>query len=94
MSSHFKWALTHFVFGVLLIVMGIVDLGLCNYTFWSIGSGGFFVIFCGVWVGISLAILCCKRKENKVTYFSLHQVFKGQKVRSEPFLTVCTRVRS
>ena len=51
MSSHFKWALTHFVFGVLFIVMGIVDLGLYNYTFWFVGSGGLFVIFCGVWVG-------------------------------------------
>ena len=28
MSSHLKCALTHVVFGVLLFVMGIVDLGL------------------------------------------------------------------
>ena len=49
MSSHFKCALTHVVFGVLLIVMGIVDLGLNYGEFW-IGLR-FFVIFCGVWVG-------------------------------------------
>ena len=47
-----SWALTHFVFGVLLIVMGIVDLGLnFNGSFWFIAPSAFFVIFCGVWVG-------------------------------------------
>ena len=49
MSSHFICRLTHVVFGVLLFVMGIVDLGL------SLGDVfiglRFFVIFCGVWVG-------------------------------------------
>ena len=49
MSSHFKCGLTHVVFGVLLFVMGIVDLGL------SLGDVfillRIFVIFCGVWVG-------------------------------------------
>ena len=49
MSSHFKCGLTHVVFGVLLFVMGIVDLGL------SLGDVfiglRLFVIFCGVWVG-------------------------------------------
>ena len=52
MSSYFKLALTHFVFGVLLIVMEIVDLGLNqNDSFWILAPGAFFVIFCGVWVG-------------------------------------------
>ena len=49
MSCHFKCGLTHVVFGVLLFVMGIVDLGL------SLGDVfiglRLFVIFCGVWVG-------------------------------------------
>ena len=72
MSIHFKCALTHVVFGVLLIAMGIVDLRLNYGKFW-LGPSGFFVIFCGVWVG-KLSPLCCKRKENKVTYFSLHHV--------------------
>jgi len=49
MSSHFKCALTHVVFGVLLCVMGIVDLGL-NFGDIFIGLR-FFVIFCGLWVG-------------------------------------------
>ena len=49
MSSHFKCGLTHVVFGVLLFVMGIVDLGL-NFGDFFIGLR-FFVIFCGVWVG-------------------------------------------
>ena len=49
MSSHFKCGLTHVVFGVLLFVMGIVDLGL-NFGVFFIGLR-FFVIFCGVWVG-------------------------------------------
>ena len=49
MSSHFKCGLTHVVFGVLLFVMGIVDLGLSFGDFF-IGLR-FFVIFCGVWVG-------------------------------------------
>ena len=49
MSSHFKCALTHVVFGVLLFVMGIVDLGL-NFRDVFMGLR-FFVIFCGVWVG-------------------------------------------
>ena len=49
MSSHFKCGLTHIVFGVLLFVMGIVDLGL-NFGVFFIGLR-FFVIFCGVWVG-------------------------------------------
>ena len=71
MSSHFKCALTHVFFGVLLFVMGIVDLRLGN--FWT--GLGFFVIICGVWVGkLSYFCQCCKRKENKVTYFSLHQL--------------------
>ena len=49
MSSHFICRLTHVVFGVLLFVMGIVDLGL-NFGDFFIGLR-FFVIFCGVWVG-------------------------------------------
>ena len=49
MSSHFICRLTHVVFGVLLFVMGIVDLGL-NFGVFFIGLR-FFVIFCGVWVG-------------------------------------------
>ena len=49
MSSHFKCGLTHVVFGVLLFVMGIVDLGL-NFGDFFIGLR-FFVIFCGVLVG-------------------------------------------
>ena len=49
MSSHFKCGLTHVVFGVLLFVMGIVDLGL-NFGDFFIGLR-LFVIFCGVWVG-------------------------------------------
>ena len=74
MSSHLKCALTHVVFGVLLFVMGIADLGVNLYGgYWT----GFriFVLVCGVWVG-KLRYFCqwCKREENKVTYFSLHQV--------------------
>ena len=49
MPSHFICGLTHVVFGVLLFVMGIVDLGL-NFGAFFIGLR-FFVIFCGVWVG-------------------------------------------
>ena len=49
MSSHLKCALTHVVFGVLLFVMGIVDLGL-NFADVFILLR-IFVIFCGVWVG-------------------------------------------
>ena len=49
MSSHFKCAVTHVVFGVLLFVMGIVDIGLNLGDFW-IGLK-FFVIVCGLWVG-------------------------------------------
>ena len=49
MSSHFKCALTHVFFGVLLFVMGIVDLRL-NYGDFLAGFR-FFVIICGVWVG-------------------------------------------
>ena len=50
MSIHFKCALTHVVFGVLLIAIGIVDVRLNYGKIWS-GPSGFFVIFCGVWVG-------------------------------------------
>ena len=73
MSKHFKCGLTHVVFGVLLFVMGIVDLGLNYGEFWT----GFrsFVIVCGLWVGkLRYFCHCCKRKENKVTYISLHHV--------------------
>ena len=76
MSSHFKCALTHVVFGVLLFVMGIVDLGL-SFRDEFIGLIGFkfSVIFSGVWVGkIIFFPLCCKRKQTKVTYFSLHHL--------------------
>ena len=83
MSSHLKCALTHVVFGVLLFVMGIVDLGVNYGEYWT----GFrvFVLVCGVWVG-KLRYFCqwCKRKENKVTYFSLHQVSR----RKSTFKTV------
>ena len=49
MSSHFICRLTHVVFGVLLFVMGIVDLGLSFVDVFILLR--IFVIFCGVWVG-------------------------------------------
>ena len=73
MSSHLKCALTHVVFGVLLFVMGIVDLGVNYGEYWT--GFRFFVLVCGVWVGkLRYFCHCCKRKENKVTYISLHHV--------------------
>ena len=59
MSSHLKCALTHVVFGVLLFVMGIVDLGVNYGEYWT----GFrvFVLVCGVWVGkLRYFCQCCK----------------------------------
>ena len=74
MSSHFKCALTHVVFGVLLFVMGIVELGVNYGEYWR-GLISCFVLVCGVWVGkLRYFCQCCKRKENKVTYFSFHHV--------------------
>ena len=49
MSSHFKCALTHVVFGFSLFLMGIVDLRLNYGNFWT--GLRVFVIICGVWVG-------------------------------------------
>ena len=49
MSSHFICRSTHVVFGVLLFVMGIVDLGLNFVDVFILLR--IFVIFCGVWVG-------------------------------------------
>ena len=69
----FQCALTHVVLGVLLFVMGIVDLQVNYAMFWT--GLRVFVIVCGVWVGkLRYFCQCCKRKENKVTYFRLHHV--------------------
>ena len=68
MSSHFNCALTHVVLGALLFVMGIVDLGVNYADFWT--GLRVFAIVCGVWVGkLRYFCQCCKRKENKVTYW-------------------------
>ncbi|XP_073250833.1 uncharacterized protein [Porites lutea] len=60
MSSHLKCALTQVVFGVLLFVMGIVDLGVNYGAYWT--GFRFFVLVCGVWMCMTGGILArvCK----------------------------------
>ena len=92
MSSHLKCALTHVVFGVLLFVMGIVDLGVNYGEYWT----GFrvFVLVCGVWVG-KLRYFASAVNERKIRlHTSAYITCKGEKVRSELFLAVCTLVHS
>ena len=86
MPRYLGCALTHFVFGSLFFLLGIIDLRAVNNgdrTDWS-DSVRYFVIFYGVWVG-SYFFLCCKRKQNKVTHFSTYKVEKS----FLPFPPVC-----
>ena len=86
MPRYLGCALTHFVFGSLFFLLGIIDLRAVNNgdrIDWS-DSVRYFVIFYGVWVG-SYFFLCCERKQNKVTHFSTYKVEKSL----WPFARVC-----
>ena len=78
MPRYLGCALTHVVFGVLLFVLGIIDLRVNNGDRTDGSWIRYFVIVCGVWVG-SYFFLCCKRKQNKVTHFSTYKVEKSAK---------------
>ena len=96
MLSHFICGLTHVVFGVLLFVMGIVDLGL-SFRDDFIGLIGFkfSVIFSGVWVGKLIYFFPPAVSGSKLRlHISAYITCKGEKVRSEPFLAVCTCMHS
>ena len=84
MPRYLGCALTHVVFGVLLFVLGIIDLRVNNGDRTDASGIRYSVIVCGVWVG-SYFFLCCKRKQNKVTHFSTYKVEKS----FLPFPPVC-----
>ena len=84
MPRYLGCALTHVVFGVLLFVLGIIDLRVNNGDRTDASGIRYSVIVCGVWVG-SYFFLCCKRKQNKVTHFSTYKVEKS----FWPFAPVC-----
>ena len=54
----------------------------------------FSVIFSGVWVGKIIFFPSAVNGSKLRLHISAYITCKGEKVRSEPFLAVCTRMRS